>query len=312
MPSLLAPLLINVAWCHVGDASFTKSLSFDEDQSQFVSLIQINHKKLQRKRSTAIFVAGLEGSGHHLMFDIVHTMYDQYESLPFDVRGSWTKLNSWNCESEWLHSDLEDGVEMFRAMANGTLTDDPRANEDTIWLVPDTCLSYPCGGPEYPHEDKRDRFIPRADWVAEAAAKTDVNLHVMFLFRPLEELLEANCIHRQLEPSCDLYVETMTSNAKALLEQFKTIQAGPRHMTKCLRYGNLESSALALSQLFNSKMSFDGILSEVWKPNSTDTDTDPHYGEDPRILVPNWDELVVEVKNLNDRLESACSNMEFP
>lgn len=276
-----------------------------------------------KRSSSALFMAGLEGSGHHLWYDLVQEMYQEADkgTLPFQLKQTWlppkitdpiTGLNrevTWQCEHKWKHEDIEFGVELFTNITNhvGHYGKEDY-DEDAIWVTPESCLSYPCG--KGTHEQKRNDFIPRADWLAEAAALVDgVDLHVGFLYRPLEELLLSNCVHRQLEETCDLYVDTMLTNADALIGQLRAIDAMPKSkqpLVQCLRYGDLASYPTGLGVLFDHKMSFESILGQIWKPNSTDMNQDHHYGEDPRELVANWDELVDALRGKDAELQAMC------
>jgi len=224
-----------------------------------------------------LFVAGLEGSGHHLWFDLIQTLYKKAESksLPFQLRQTWlpprvtdlaTGLErevTWQCEHRWEYEDIELGVKLFENITNhlGHYGDEDY-DEEAIWITPEACLSYPCG--HGTHKQKQNDFIPRADWLAEAAARVDgLELHVGFLYRPLEELLVSNCIHRQMEDTCDLYVETLITNAGALLGQLRAIDAMPsfqKPLVQCLRYGDLKTFPEGLGNLFNQKMSFESIV----------------------------------------------------
>lgn len=279
------------------------------------------HPAPSKQSASALFVAGLEGSGHHLWYDLVQAMYNETEkgTLPFELRQTWlpgkyyesglVREVSWQCEHKWKHSDLDLGVELFANITNhvGHYHQEDYG-DDAIWITPESCLSYPCG--QGTHKQKQNDFIPRADWLAEAAALVDgIQLHIGFLYRPLEELLMSNCIHRQMEETCDLYAETLLTNAAALLEQLQAIHAmspSEKPILQCLRYGDMATFPRGLGVLFNHKMDFHSILGEIWKPNSTDGAQDHHYDEDPRGMVPNWDELVESLQSMDAQLKDAC------
>jgi hypothetical protein len=304
------------------------TLPFDSDDEDGVFLLQQKStaRRSRPKRSTALFVAGLEGSGHHLWYDMVQAMYEDREhgTLPFQLRQTWLppsvvdkatgseRIVSWQCEHRWKEEDLDLGVELFGNITNHVgHYGDEGYDEGAIWITPEACLSYPCGAGS--HDQKRNDFIPRADWLAKAAALAGVDLHVAFLYRPFEELLLSNCIHRQIEETCDLYADTLISNAGALLGQLRAMDAMPikqKPFVQCLRYGELDAFPQGLGNLFNHKMEFDSILGQIWKPNSTDWNQDHHYGENPRDLVSNWDDLVESLQSMDAQLKAACDNAD--
>jgi len=301
------------------------TLSFDSSDDDATCLLQMRSvAQPQQQKISTVFVAGLEGSGHHMWFDLVQNFYHKKHigHLPFDVRETWFPAKvtdpftgmerevTWQCEHRWTHDDVVLGVELFENITNHLGHNDGPENydDDSIWILPRACLSYPCGGGT--HEQKRDDFIPRADWLAEAAGQVDgIELHIAFLYRPLEELLVSNCIHRQMEDTCDLYVDTLVANAGALLGQLRAMDGMAdfeKPLVQCLRYGDLDNFAEGLGNLFNQKMSFTSLVGDIWKPNSTDGDVDHHYDENPRDIVPNWDELVGLLDHMDKELSAAC------
>lgn len=329
-------MLRSLTLCAFSCSLFSHGLTwaFDSGDDDAVVLLQrrstaLKGRETKQSRGTisTVFVAGLEGSGHHLWFDLVEKFYQQekFGYLPFDVRETWFPATvtdsstglvrevTWQCEHRWTYDDMELGVELFENITNhlGHNDDNENYNEDVIWILPRACLSYPCGGGGATHEQKRDDFAPRADWLAEAAGRVDgIELHIAFLYRPLEELLVSNCIHRQMEDSCDLYVDTLVTNAGALLGQLRAMDAMAdfeKPLVKCLRYGDLDNFAEGLGHLFDHRMSFTSIVGDIWKPNSTDMDTDHHYDENPRDMVPNWDKLVKSLEHMDKELSEACA-----
>jgi len=318
-------LLSVLSFCFITHGS---TFPFDSDDENGVFLLQQRStaRRSRPKRSTALFVAGLEGSGHHLWYDLVQAIYGESArgSLPFKLRQTWlppTVIDlvtgserevSWQCEHRWKHEDLDLGVQLFENITNHVGHDDDEDyDEGAIWITPEACLSYPCG--HGTHEQKRNDFIPRADWLAEAAALAGVDLHVGFLYRPFEELLLSNCIHRQMEDTCDMYVDTLITNAGALLGQLRAMDAMPssqKPLVQCLRYGDLDTFPVGLGTLFNHKMTFKSVLRQIWKPNSTDMNQNHHYGENPADLVPNWAELVGSLQHMDAELKAACEHAD--
>jgi len=301
------------------------TLHFDSDDVDGMFLLQQKstaRRTRVKRSSSALFMAGLEGSGHHLWVDLVQALYNETHerTLPIVLKQAWLPRQyvdpqtgmlrdvSWQCRHKWKRTDIDLGVELFKNITSH-MGDYGQAHydEDVFWVTPEA-MSYPCGAGT--HEQKRDDFIPRVDWLAEAAASVDgLELHIGFMYRPLQQLLLANCIHRKLEHTCDLYAETMIINAHALLGQLRTINAMPKSkapLVQCLPYGDMVVYPRGLGVLFNHKMSFDSILRQIWQPSVGDH----HYGVDPRDLVPNWDQLVESLHSVDAEMKAACENAD--
>jgi len=318
-------LLLSLVSYGVLAHGYTFPLDSEDESGVFLLQQRSTFRKSRPKRSTAVFVAGLEGSGHHLWDKLVRKLYRAQGNgtLPFQLKDTWfpqtffdsstgvERTVTWQCQFRWNRDDMDLGVELFENITNhvGHVGGEDY-DEDTIWATP-TCLSYPCGHGTY--EEKRDDFIPRVDWVAEAAALAGVNLNVGLLYRPFEDLLMSNCIHRQLEESCDQSADTLIANAGALLGQLRAIEAmpdGQRPLVQCLRYADMTTLPQGLTKMFNHKMSFDPLLRIIWKPNAYDQSPDQHYGENPRDVVPNWDELLDSLRPLDAELNAACERAD--
>jgi len=303
---------------------------FDSEVEDGVFLLQQRStlRKSPPRRPTAVFIAGLEGSGHHFFEELFQQLlYKQGNgTLPFQVGNAWfanpyldkvtgsKRETTWRCGSQWKKEDMDLGVDFFTNLTkhvwdlkgSGGLghVDKDDYGDDPFFVTPMGCLSYPCGLATPEH--KKSDLLPRADLLAEAAATAGVDMHVGVLYRPPEELLAANCIHRRdwtQDQTCEGAVVTQIASAKGLLSQLRAIDAMPlarRPLVQCLQYGELDTLIPAVGKLFNNEMSFEPIIKDIWKPGHTNS-------QNPADSVPNWGKLVVSLRQVDAELRAACA-----
>merc|ERR1740121_221521 len=99
-------------------------------------------------------------------------------------------------------------------------------------------MSYPHGTARG-HAARVEIMHPNLPFIARAAEEAGTDLQVLFLYRPVQEALVSGCFHRSIEKrlengDCELYVETLVSNAAILLRHLKSIGGAQVH---CFRYG---------------------------------------------------------------------------
>lgn len=207
-------------------------------------------------------MAGLEGSGHHFL-----------EAL-------WTKLQGtagfnvldaplpvfWGCQSEWIKkSGYMEMVGTFQSQRKGA-----------VYMLPSQ-YSYPCG--KASHEDRRDRFYPHINWISEAASDTSTDFRVIFLYRPMKEVLAADCLHRRMESSCVLQAETLVQNAAHLTAQIDAVRKEGHHGVQCMVYGDLPEMIGSVEKALGIDLDLDETIREIWRPSDVD---------DPEVMYPEW------------------------
>lgn len=203
-------------------------------------------------RPRVVFVAGLEGSGHHLLDSAWRKMLaDDGSGFSLSSLGFAQPKppTSWACQKEWLRPDIDRQKAVFqwaRDCQNGIGTGSycSAARDANAFILSESCLPYPCGNKTL--QERRDNFLPRVDWIAEAAESEDVDLRVLLLQRPLDELLLVNCKHRASE-ECHREKDILVGNAMLLSEQIRQVRArlGPTAV-RCVDYCDLPESVAAL------------------------------------------------------------------
>lgn len=227
-----------------------------------------------KKKATVIFIAGLEGSGHHLLLTFL-----DHVSTPAtlsELPRQWQ-----NGSKSRKDPDYSDIVSRWASLPKGTI--------EVIGLWPP--ISYPAW--TGPHWARMHAQYPRLDWIQDAAREANVKLRVIFTHRALDDCLAANCIHRDFE-TCPLQVETMKWNAKILAAHLNAI---PPSELQCFRYGNPDSMLKSLQDVLG--------VEQVPK-NIVDTVYVEHPPDDLRVNETNWDGLVKQLRQTSKGLEAIC------
>lgn len=225
----------------------------------------------RRDGAQLVFFAGLEGSGHHFLEELLREESVDYASAPLPPQ--------WNCGSTWNRQHYSDAVGRFRSRGSGTVHVLPQQMS-----YPMCCLSNKTGRMHTCH--------PRTDWLAEAAQEAGADLQVILLQRSLADSLAASCLHRHFEP-CANQTETLISNAKILAGHMKSLR--PEQIS-CHRYGELESMKTAVQEAFGGTVP-QHLVDVVWE-DSTSTDS--------RNQVDGWDDMVSQLQESELMLEQIC------
>jgi hypothetical protein len=196
-----------------------------------------------------------------------------------------------------------------------TLHKDPYAN-NTVWMLP-ALASYPCGGcSPYPcksggdgHNDRdAGLYNPNVLWYAEAARKAQVDFRVVYLYRPMDELLLTNCVRDPIE-QCDDMAKTMSLTGRKLAAQLRGL---PPSSAFCVRYGELEQMAQALQVAVGRGLEADGVMRRGWAPSGAaaqgcNTAAGNECDTGGPELGPN---LAEELADADSDLEDLCNSLD--
>jgi hypothetical protein len=233
-----------------------------------------------RSRATLVFIAGLEGSGHHLLLSFL----DHIKTTPAE---GWAFLSE--LPSQWQQGgksrkepDYSEIVNRWANLPEGTI--------EFIGLWPP--ISYPAWTGS--HWDRMHFQYPRLDWIQDAAHEANVNLRVIFAHRALDACLAANCLHREFE-TCPLQVETMKWNARHLASHLNAI---PSSELQCFTYGNPDSMLKSLQDVLGVEQVPQNIVDLVYVENPPDNlrDNEEH-----------WDDLVKSLGGAQTTLDNICT-----
>jgi len=203
-----------------------------------------------------VFVAGLEGSGHHLLEAVSDRLAEHFP------------IHLWKEIDEYHHSGIVPGIGChsvaYNASTYAQLLQKFREMDPHYAHMMPRMLSYPHCGMSRGHFARRDFMHPHLRFFDNAAKEAGVDLHVLFLYRPLSDALVAGCVHRLFEHGdCEAYADTLTSNAGILLRQLKRVGGARVH---CFRYGGeAEGMAAALDAALGPGMHSYADLSDIYE-----------------------------------------------
>ena len=228
-----------------------------------------------------IFTAGLEGAGHHFL---MYLWEELRHKAGFDVQ-DLAMPTPWNCTlgCEWNREPgYSEMVKGFQGLHKGAVH---LLDMGFAW-------SYPFGLST--HENRRDRFHPHMLWISEAASATATDFRVLFLYRPMEELLAADCVHRLFEPSCNLQAETLVNNADHLATQIDAVRARG-HRVQCMEYGDLPQMIDTLESVLGIDLELGEAMRDIWHPAESHTE-----------FPADWPEIVSSIRAADEKLLKRC------
>jgi len=222
------------------------------------------------ERAKVIFFAGVEGSGHHLLEQLTPKL--KLTNLEFG--------GSWDCKTHWKEQDKAHVVSMFRNLS-----------KDAVYVLPQQ-FSYPMCKTNG-HMGRMTIDHPRLDWIKEAADKAGVDLHVIQLFRPMDDCLAADCLHREFEP-CRSQSKTLVANGGFLAEHLRLFSKNQR---SCFRYGEPEAMERAVTDSFGTQG--ENLISEIYKAH-------PHRST--RNKINDWNAIVETMQPIQNTLDGICGD----
>lgn len=236
-----------------------------------------------------VFVAGLEGSGHHLL----ETLWTELQSAMPAVAFRHVNVSMFNI----LSNSPAPGETMLAALsAVRDNFDKAPAGEQAIWMLPE-CVSYPCGGVGDHNGRQGQLYSPNFIEYMEVAEQVGVELHVIFLFRPIEDCMTASCVHRDFEP-CDELVDTVLASEKNLAAQLWQL---PAEAATCFEYGDLDSMTLALEEAVGYGLQARETIERNWEDKAEEEGASE--GAD---VEPLWSTFVQQVAPAQHELGMLC------
>lgn len=231
--------------------------------------------------SRTLFVAGLEGSGHHFL----EALWAKLQGAEgFNVQDVAIPAR-WGCPGEWIReAGYLDMVATFDGLQAGGL-----------YMFPSQ-YSYPCG--KASHEDRRDRFYPHINWISEAASETSTDFRVIFLYRPMEEVLAADCLHRKMEASCTLQAETLVNNADHLTAQIDAVRKKGHHGVQCMLYGDMPQTIGSVENALGTDFELGDAIRDLWRPSEAEALASKYDW---------WPKVVGTMRKANEKLAAACN-----
>mmetsp|Transcript_65446 Transcript_65446/g.168448 ORF Transcript_65446/g.168448 Transcript_65446/m.168448 type:complete len:223 (+) Transcript_65446:2-670(+) len=168
-----------------------------------------------------------------------------------------------NCSSErYDNNTYANLVAKFASLTGGAAS---------VYTLP-AMLSYPHCGTGH-HELRRDVLFPHTDIIAKAAKQSNVDFHVIYLYRPIVDCLIADCVHRHWE-RCVPYTETLVANARHLTEQMARMEQGRIH---CFKYGDVGSMTSAIDAAYGPSMHSSGTVSMTFRSKNSTTTLEDKY-----------------------------------
>jgi len=244
------------------------------------------------QRGRLIFVAGLEGSGHHLLQDLCDKLEAHFPVKSFGSPDDFHKsqvIPGIGCRG--ISYDAKHYVVLRQKMQE--------LNPQYVHMLP-RMMSYPSCGGSRGYLARRDFMHPHMGFFARAADEAGFDLHVLFLYRPIKECLRAGCLHRLFEDGdCEKYAHILVSNAGILLRQLKGMGGSRVH---CFRYdSDLASKIAAVDDAFGPRMNSSSDLHDVFKATT--------HKRTENLSMNLSEEMTQAVHRANTALEQACQGL---
>jgi len=233
-------------------------------------------------KKTVVFVAGIEGSGHHFIHAVVDAAIQQQHKK---ITRVWMP-KAWTCGEVWKESGIDDMAEKLQALPDGE-----------AYILEDI-RSYPeCGVFKgyVEHEERLNLYHPHLPWIKQAVEKAGGQLRVIFLYRDMEDCLAANCLHRTIDFDCHSEAEVLKKNSVFLASDIYHMNAGD---VSCFEYGKMDTMIASLKAAFGESIMTDQLVKHVWQ--------DAQRGEDNRLNVDKWYTTVDSIKEGAGALKGLC------
>jgi len=252
-------------------------------------------------RPSLLFVAGLEGTGHHFFDTVFKRLKMANLSFISDVgllKGSWNQFGMMRSGRPWSREDLDKNVEFLVQLAN----EEPGK---LIYLYYAATSSYPNG--QGTHHDRLHNRQPDMVLLKEACDRASVDLKVIVMQRPDADTLFATCKHRNDLESCADQFETLRENTDVMVSQIARLAADVsgrgQASVKCAQYGNLVELGEALASMVD-----DSTAQDLSKKAITDAWQGSEYHHDVQSEDPSIVQLAQEMHG--HRLEELCHSIE--
>jgi hypothetical protein len=215
-----------------------------------------------------VFIAGLEGSGHHLWRDIFERCEgtgDCVKSVGLAI-ALWSEhdksglFNNYAPTGEYDDAATEGVRSAFQALSS---------HEGLLWVNGAHSRGYgPTGMMSYPNFGGPDKINQHPDvWeFAKIAEAVGEDLRILFIGRQARSLLTSTAVHRHFAPYSTEAV-ILAHNARVLALQLRALD---RKFVRCVEYEHLPDLPTDLSSWLDpADYEFEAAVSSVFKDESS-------------------------------------------
>jgi hypothetical protein len=262
------------------------------------ALIQTTSGRADADRPSLLFVAGLEGTGHHFFDTVFRKAKLSFAKYATTLKGSWSQFGMMRSGKSWSREDLDENVKYLTELAKlnpGKL----------LYLYFAASSSYPNG--QGTHHDRLANRQPDMVLLKEACDRAGVDLKVIVNVRQDADTLVATCKHRHDLERCENQSETLRANTDVMISQVSTLvtnaSARGQASVKCARYGNLLELGEALATMVDDsddQASSKKAVQDAWTGSEYHHDV---QADDPSIVK------LAETMH-GPRLEKLCNDIE--
>mmetsp|Transcript_75272 Transcript_75272/g.196231 ORF Transcript_75272/g.196231 Transcript_75272/m.196231 type:complete len:330 (+) Transcript_75272:44-1033(+) len=251
-------------------------------------------------RPTLLFVAGLEGTGHHFFNSVFFNSHLNFAVFVNVLKGSWSQNGMMFSDKSWSRDDMDVNVEYLKGLA--------REHPGKLLHLHYTgSSSYPNG--QGTHDQRLHHRQPNMVLLKEACDRAGVDLKVIVTQRSDADTLVATCMHRTDLESCENQSITLGTNIEVMTSQISQLVAHASERgsasasVTCAHYGNLlelgEALASMVADSSDQATSHDAIR-EAWEGSE--------YHHDPKSEIPS---IIQQAGNIHGhRLDELCHSIE--
>jgi hypothetical protein len=249
-------------------------------------------------RPTLLFVAGLEGTGHHFFNSVFFHAHLDFAVFANVLKGSWNQNGMMFGDKSWSREDMDVNVEYLTELA--------REHPGKLLHLHYTgSSSYPNG--QGTHDQRLHHRQPDMVLLKEACDRAGVDLRVIVMQRPDADTLVATCMHRKdLEP-CENQSITLGVNMGVMTSQISQLVAHSSRRdpasVSCAHYGNLLELGEALASMVvdaNDQATSHNAIRDAWEGSE--------YHHDPQSEIPSITQQAVKING--GLLDQLCHSIE--
>jgi len=262
------------------------------------ALMPATSGRVDADRPSLLFVAGLEGTGHHFFDTVFRHSTLNFTDYAYSLKGNWNQGDMMRSGKSWSRADLGVNVDYLTLMAH-------QHPGQLLYLNYPRTSSYPNG--QGTHDDRLYHRQPDMVLLKEACDRAGVDLKVLVMQRRDADTLVATCKHRRdLEP-CELQSMTLRANVDVMISQISQLVTNSsgrgQAYVKCAQYGNLLELGEALASMVD-----DPIHQAMSKKAIADAWQGSEYHHDVQSEDPSIVQLAQEMHG--HRLEELCHSIE--
>lgn len=230
----------------------------------------------------AVFAAGVEGAGHHLLYSMFQKAMKEN---PADF-GTVPRFGYYSMRSAHVNCS--------KVYALG-----PEVKK-VSWQP--LAESYPRGKAAHKPGEDIKAHCPDMISLHEQAVENGFDLRVVFAHRNLAEAFASGCARRGFEP-CETYAKTLATATEVLIQQLREWQSDPeKPKPVCFRYGSSKSMKEAVKGVFGEEGA-KTVVEDVYSDESHETF---------KLLdgYEKKEQWLKELSGPNAQLEEECIRME--